>query len=121
MTALMIALGAFVGAPGRYLVDRAVQSRHSSAFPFGTFTVNVAASFILGLVTGLSGHLNAHVATLIGAGFCGALSTYSTFGFEMLRLTREATRTMAIGYVAASMASGIAAAALGWLLGSALV
>ncbi len=120
MTALMIALGAFVGAPSRYLVDRAVQARHSSAFPWGTFIVNVVASVILGLVTGASGHMDARLATLIGAGFCGALSTYSAFSFETLRVNREASRALAVGYVAASLVTGIGAATLGWMLGAAL-
>ena len=52
MTVLLIALGAAVGAPLRYLVDRAIQSRHESSFPWGTLTVNVVGSFLLGLLVG---------------------------------------------------------------------
>lgn len=48
MTILLIALGAAVGAPARYLTDRAIQSRHATVFPWGTFTVNVFGSFIFG-------------------------------------------------------------------------
>ena len=53
MTWLLVAIGAAVGAPLRYLTDRAVQARHDSRFPWGTLTVNVAGSFLLGLVIGL--------------------------------------------------------------------
>src|SRR5262249_15515966 len=65
---LVVAAGAAVGAPLRYLTDRAVQGRHDSAFPFGTLTVNLLASLVLGLVTGLSG-VSTTVLALVGAGF----------------------------------------------------
>ncbi|WP_206437606.1 fluoride efflux transporter FluC, partial [Candidatus Protofrankia datiscae] len=52
MNWLLVIVGAAVGAPLRYLTDRAVQARHDTAFPWGTFTVNVAASAVLGLVSG---------------------------------------------------------------------
>ena len=51
MTVLLVALGAAVGAPLRYLVDRAVQARHDSVFPWGTLAVNIAGSFMLGCAT----------------------------------------------------------------------
>ncbi|MYX47034.1 fluoride efflux transporter CrcB, partial [Streptomyces sp. SID89] len=52
MNWLLVIAGAAVGAPLRYLTDRTVQSRHDTVFPWGTFTVNVAGSLVLGLVTG---------------------------------------------------------------------
>jgi CrcB protein len=59
MIVLLVALGAAVGAPLRYLVDRAVQTRHDSLFPWGTFAVNAAGSFLLGglgITDGRPGH-----------------------------------------------------------------
>ena len=50
MTVLLVLLGGAVGAPARYLADQAVQRRHGSAFPWGTWMVNVAGSFVLGVV-----------------------------------------------------------------------
>ncbi len=55
---------------------------------------------------------------LIGTGFCGALSTYSTFSFETLRLHQRGTRLQAIGYVALTLIAGIRAAAAGWAIGA---
>ncbi|MGC9671164.1 fluoride efflux transporter CrcB [Planosporangium sp. 12N6] len=112
MTALLVALGAAVGAPLRYLVDRAVQSRHDSVFPWGTFTVNVSGSFILGLlIGGTSVHaVPGGVAALLGTGLCGALTTYSTFGYETVRLVADGARRYAVLNVAASVAAGLAAA-----------
>ncbi|MFF4874564.1 fluoride efflux transporter CrcB [Micromonospora sp. NPDC000668] len=120
MTVLLIALGAAVGAPLRYLTDRAVQSRHRSTFPWGTFTVNVAGSLLLGAVLGLPA--GPAVTALVGTGFCGALTTYSTFGYETVRLARTGHRWQALANALGSVAAGLAAATAGvalvrWLTG----
>jgi CrcB protein len=117
---LMIALGAAVGAPARYLTDRFVQARHDTVFPWGTLIVNVVASLVLGALGGAGSHVSAEVAALVGTGFCATLSTYSTFGYETMRLSRPGTRWLAAANVALSLAAGIGAAALGWAIGSAL-
>jgi len=122
VTVLLVALGAAVGAPARYLADRAVQSRHDSLFPWGTFVVNVVGSFVLGLVVAAAaaGRLSPGVVAAVGTGFCGALTTYSTFGYETLRLAEERAHLEAALNVVASIAAGVAAAALGWAAGSML-
>jgi fluoride exporter len=122
VTLLLVALGAAVGAPARYLTDRAVQARHDTVFPWGTFTVNVVGSFLLGLVTSAvtRGLLPAGVLAAVGTGFCGALTTYSTFGYETLRLAEEGAGLEAVANVLASVAAGLAAAGLGWWLGATL-
>ncbi|MET8233188.1 fluoride efflux transporter CrcB [Micromonospora sp. NPDC005298] len=114
MTALLIALGAAVGAPLRYLTDRAVQSRHDSAFPWGTFTVNVTGSLLLGVLVGWPAGTAA--GALLGTGFCGALTTYSTFGYETLRLARGGHRLLALANALGSVAAGLAAASVGYAL-----
>ena len=116
MTPLLIALGAAVGAPLRYLTDRFIQSRHRSPIPWGTLAVNGAASFILGIVVGASA--SSEVTALVATGFCGALSTYSTFSYETMRLGQTGQRPWALGYVALSLILGIAAASVGWLVGA---
>ncbi|EFL30004.1 camphor resistance protein CrcB [Streptomyces viridochromogenes DSM 40736] len=109
MNWLLVIGGAMVGAPLRYLTDRAVQSRHDSVFPWGTFTVNVSGCLILGLLTGATAHLQ----LLLGTGLCGALTTYSTFSYETLRLAETGARLHAAVNVAASVAAGLAAAFAG--------
>jgi CrcB protein len=116
MIALMVALGALLGAPARYVTDRAVQSSHDTVFPWGTMTVNVVASLILGLLTGAAGHASPYLAALIGTGFCGALSTFSTFSYETMRLTQERERFHASANVLFSLIAGLGAAALGWAI-----
>ena len=120
MTVLMIAIGAAIGAPARYLADRAVQSRHDTALPWGTVTVNVVASLVFGFVAGAAGHVSAEVQALVATGFCGALSTFSTFSYETLRLGQEGRRSVAATNVVVSVAAALGAAALGWVLGAAL-
>lgn len=117
MTVLLVLVGGAIGAPTRYLADLFVQRLHATAFPWGTWTVNVAGSFLLGAVAATG---PAWTITLVGTGFCGALTTFSTFGYEGVRLSEEGESGVAVRYVVGSLAAGLAAAALGWLLGSAV-
>ena len=118
MTALLVVLGAALGAPLRYLVDRAVQARHDSVFPWGTFTVNVAGSLLLGVLLGSAGrhHVPGSVQALLGTGLCGALTTYSTFGYETLRLIEDGARGCALLNVVASVGAGLGAALCGTMV-----
>ncbi|MGA8112132.1 MAG: fluoride efflux transporter CrcB [Actinocatenispora sp.] len=115
MTVLFVALGAAVGAPLRYLVDRAVQTRHDSVFPWGTFTVNMLGSFVLGLLTGgaHAAGVPAPVTVLLGTGLCGALTTYSTFSYETVRLLATQARSLALLNILASLTGGLGAAFCG--------
>ncbi|MFE9017555.1 fluoride efflux transporter CrcB [Streptomyces sp. NPDC007808] len=118
MNWLLVIAGAVVGAPLRYLTDRAVQSRHDSVFPWGTFAVNVTGCLILGLLTGAAaaGAANSQVQLLLGTGLCGALTTYSTFSYETLRLTETGAGLYALANIAGSVTAGLGAAFLGvWL------
>lgn len=108
---LLVAAGAAVGAPLRYLLDRAVQRRHESDFPWGTLAVNVVGSLVLGVLVGLPAP--AGLSALLGVGFCGALTTYSTFGYETVRLLQNRTYLFAAMNVVVSLLAGLGAAYLG--------
>jgi CrcB protein len=116
---LVVAGGAAVGAPLRYLTDRAVQTRHDSPFPYGTLLVNVVASLVLGLATG-GAHLSPTLFALVGTGFCGTLSTYSTHSYETYRLAEDGLWAYALLNVAVSLALGLGAASLGVWVGGLL-
>ncbi|MEU1039456.1 fluoride efflux transporter CrcB [Streptomyces sp. NPDC005551] len=115
MNWLLVIAGGMVGAPLRYLTDRAVQSRHDTVLPWGTFTVNTAGCLILGLLTGATaaGAATSHLQLLLGTGLCGALTTYSTFSYETLRLAEDGARLHAAANVVASVVTGLGAAFAG--------
>ncbi|WP_327710235.1 fluoride efflux transporter CrcB [Streptomyces sp. NBC_00464] len=122
MNWLLVIIGAAVGAPLRYLTDRAVQARHDSVFPWGTFTVNVSGCLVLGLLTGAvaAGAASSHLQLLLGTGLCGALTTYSTFSYETLRLAEGGARFYAAANAVASVVAGLGAAFAGVALAEAL-
>ncbi|GGW12646.1 putative fluoride ion transporter CrcB 2 [Streptomyces capoamus] len=122
MNWLLVVAGAVVGAPLRYLTDRAVQARHDTLFPWGTFVVNVVGCLVLGLLTGAAsaGAAGPQLRLLLGTGLCGALTTYSTFSYETLRLSEAGSGLYAALNVVASVAAGLAAAFTGVSLAGAL-
>ena len=118
MTALLVAMGALVGAPLRLWATRAAL-RHGRDAALGTLTVNVVGAALLGAVIGAA-ELSAGVVALVGTGFCGTLTTFSTFGFDVVRLVEERALGRALGYLAATLVLGIGAAAGTYLLAAAL-
>ena len=109
-----------VGAPARFLLDGAVTDRSQGTFPWGTFVVNVTGSFLFGLLTGLglSHALPKVPRVVLGTGFCGAYTTFSTFTFETIRLLEEGAWPQAIRNALASLLAGSVAAAAGLGLAS---
>ncbi|WP_433003334.1 fluoride efflux transporter CrcB [Kribbella sp. CA-294648] len=122
MTLLFVVAGAAIGAPLRYLTDRAVQARHDTVFPWGTFTVNIVGCLILGAVAGgtTAGDVPHQLQYLIGTGFCGALTTYSTFSYETLRLLEHNAKFFAAANLAASIVAGLGGAFIGAAITQAL-
>lgn len=118
--ALAVGLAAAVGALARYLLDQFVSSRSDSAFPWGTFTVNVTGSLVLGLVTGLvlAGGLGAGPAVVLSAGLAGGYTTWSTWTWETLALAEAGALLEAAANVVGSVAVGLVAAAAGFALAS---
>ncbi|MQA27603.1 MAG: fluoride efflux transporter CrcB [Micromonosporaceae bacterium] len=120
MTLLLALIGGAVGAPLRYLTDRAIAARLDPVFPWGTLTVNVTGSLLLGVVTGAAAALPGWAHPLLGVGLGGALSTYSTFGYETVRLLADSARAYAVANVLANVSASLAAAVAGLWLGAVL-
>jgi fluoride exporter len=120
---LLVALGAAVGAPCRYLLDRYVQARHDSVFPWGTLLVNVGGSFGLGMLLALlaAGSAPDALRALLGAGALGAFTTYSTFAVETVRLVEDGAVFIGLANAVASVLAGLVAVAGGYQLGAVLV
>lgn len=115
MTLILVMLGGAFGAVCRFLVNQALRAR--GPLPWGTLTVNVTGSLLLGLLAGATYGLPDWVGPLVGVGFCGALTTYSTFSYETVRLAADGLggRLWAGVNVVAMLGLGFAAAGLGWL------
>jgi CrcB protein len=114
VTAVLVVLGAVVGAPLRLLADRVATARRGPGSVLGTLTVNVVGSAVLGVLLGAR-HVSPAVVALVGTGFCGTLTTFSTFGVDVVRLVEDRAVLRAAGYAAASVLLGLGVAALGWL------
>lgn len=112
MRGFLVALGAGIGAPARYVVDRVVQKAHGSDWPLGTLAVNIIGAFILGLTVGST----ATTALLVGTGFAGAFTTWSTFAVESIALIEDRRHHVAWLSIVFTVLLGIPAAALGRLL-----
>src|SRR4051794_12785083 len=121
MLTLVVTVAAGLGAVSRYAVDRVVTRRRRGAFPAGTFLVNVSGSLLLGLVTGFVLHHGTtnDVGTVVGAGFAGGYTTFSTWAWECLALVETGERRTGAAYGIGSFVAGLVAAAAG--LGLALV
>jgi CrcB protein len=117
-TALLVFAGGALGAPARYLTDRFITARSRTRFPFGTMTVNLVGCFVLGVLAGGVLHSGWTTSTyaLLGTGFCGGLTTYSTFAVETVELAAHRRTGPAAVYLAVSAAAGVGLAQLGWLL-----
>ena len=110
MTALLVALGAAVGAPLRYVV-----AHLDGRWPTGTLVVNALGSGLFGLFAALS--LGDAGWALLGTGFCGAFTTFSSFAVQAV----DRPARTAAAYVVATTLLAVGACALGWLLGNRLV
>ncbi|MFD7341794.1 fluoride efflux transporter CrcB [Streptomyces violascens] len=121
MNWLLVVAGAAIGAPLRYLTDLTVQRKHDSVFPWGTFTVNVVGCLILGVLTGAvtAGAASSPVQLFVGTGLCGALTTYSTFSYETLRLAEDGAKFYAAANIVVSVVAGLGAVFMGVALAEA--
>ncbi len=115
IVALAVGLAGALGAVARFVTDGAVQDRSTGSFPYGTFTVNVMGSFVLGVVTGLAWYhgLGGRAHAVVGVGFCGAFTTWSSVTWETVRLAEEGLGRQAVVSVVGGVAASLAAAALG--------
>jgi len=113
----MVLIGG-AGSVLRFLVDGMVSRRTGRAFPYGTLVVNISGAIVLGLLTGLA--LTGDAALLAGTAAVGSYTTFSTWMLESQRLTEERQTRKAGLNILVSLVLGVAAAALGQAVGTAL-
>jgi CrcB protein len=109
---LLVALGGAAGAVARYGAGRWVGVPAGAGFPWATFGVNVAGSLLLGIVVALVPPDDPRRA-LLAVGFCGGLTTFSTFGYETMVLWQHRAYGVAAAYVGLSVVSGLLGVVLG--------
>jgi fluoride exporter len=108
-----------VGSVARFAFDALVKRRRPGPFPLGTLLINIAGSFVLGLLTGLVlfNGADATWRTVIGTGFCGGFTTFSTASFECVRLAQQRRYGFAALDLVATLGLSLLAAAAGIGLG----
>ncbi len=109
MRALLISLGAGVGAPLRYFIDTNLRKSRRNLFPMETLLINILGSFVLGVTI----HRSANIGFLFGIGFAGAFTTWSAFALETHELIKSRKRGSAVLYLVLTLVLGVGAAAFG--------
>lgn len=119
---LMVGIGGFAGSVLRYLISYYLKVSWSTVYPFGTFTVNLAGSFLIGIIiaTALTENLSQQARLLLATGFCGGFTTFSTFSFEFFSLLQNGHTGYAFLYAVSSLALGLLFVWLGFSLGKLL-
>ena len=115
---LLIGSGGFIGSVLRYLSAQYIEKKHLSAYPFGTFAVNITGCFLIGILLALS-HKNAmdqDWKMFLITGLCGGFTTFSAFSSETVELMHQGNSLLAFSYVALSIILGLLATVSGYAL-----
>lgn len=115
MIVVLTLIAGALGAVTRFVLDASIKRRWRSPFPLATVVINVTGSLLLGLLAGLvlfHGQPSAW-QTVVGTGFCGGYTTFSTASFETVRLVQQGRRVSALLNAVGSLVLSVAACAAG--------
>ncbi len=115
MTVILLALAGGVGAAVRFVVDGLIRARLNTAFPWGTVVINISGSLLLGALAGfvMRGQAPESLLLVLGTGFLGGYTTFSTASLETIRLVQSGRTALAIINGLGTMALSVLAAAAG--------
>ncbi|MEV3966067.1 fluoride efflux transporter CrcB [Nocardia sp. NPDC050193] len=115
---MWIAVAGSAGAMARFVLDGAIKHRRTSQFPWATLVINVTGSFLLGVITGMVLFHGAarDLELIVGVGFCGGYTTFSTASFETVRLIQNQRYTTAAANAFGSLVLTLAAGGAGLAL-----
>ena len=115
---LLIGSGGFVGSVFRYLLSQTIHNKFLSAFPFGTMSVNIIGSLLIGVVYGLveKGNISPEARLFLATGILGGFTTFSAFTMDALKLLQDGLWLESISYILLSVVLGVAATFLGIFL-----
>lgn len=109
---LLVGLGGGIGSIGRYLCQKWMSENSSHPFPWGTFIVNLAGCFLIGLIYALAEKttmLSPQTRLFLMTGLCGGFTTFSAFAFENMTMLRSGDTLFFLLYAAGTLVLGIAA------------
>ncbi|HEY9006983.1 fluoride efflux transporter CrcB [Ohtaekwangia sp.] len=116
---LLVGTGGMLGSVARYVTVRSISERIQAIFPYGTLTVNIIGSLILGIVYGLAlrkTDISDNVKLFLGVGFCGGYTTFSSLAWESVSLFNQKMTGISLLYIGISLVMGILALLTGiWL------
>jgi fluoride exporter len=119
---LLVGGGGFLGSIARYITSRSIDDKLNSVFPYGTLTVNIAGSLIIGVLYGWLSRKGEgeSIRLLLGTGFCGGFTTYSAFAFENVNLWQQKMPAPSIMYIIVTLVIGFLAVAGGISIGKSI-
>lgn len=118
MDLFFVGAGGLLGSLARYQLGKAVTEKSKTSFPIGTFIINITGAILLGLISNLDVSKNMYL--LMGDGFLGAYTTFSTFMYEGFNLFQENEKLNAFTYILGSLFLGVIGYILGFELGKAI-
>lgn len=116
---LFVSVGAAIGGAMRYWLSGVVHQILPSNFPYGTLTVNLIGSFLLGIFIFYFDEndlLSTQFRLLLTVGFCGGFTTFSTFSYETISLIRDSEFMLAVFNIALNVLFSLAGVILAYIL-----
>lgn len=115
MIVLALAIAGALGAVARFALDSVVRTKLHGAFPWATVAINISGSLLLGFVAGLVlfDGASSDLQTVVGTGFCGGYTTFSTASVETVRLMQQGRRLSALANAVATLVLSVGACAVG--------
>lgn len=114
MEVILVGIGGAFGSLARYQLGKMIMKKSKSAFPWGTFFINITGAFLLGVVCSLN--VRDQVYCLLGDGFLGAYTTFSTFMYEGFTMFKENHKLDAVVYIVISVVLGFIGFVMGYYL-----
>lgn len=116
---ILVGIGGMFGGICRFQLGNVVSQRSNTAFPIGTFIINITGAILLGILTSIEVENRSYL--LLGDGFLGAYTTFSTFMYEGVNLFREREKLNAFVYILGTLFLGVIGYAAGYALGKLLI